>query len=81
MGRAREGRKRCTGRMFMRDVWTLALMNVKHPVVHRPTVGEQVEATKESKEPWKVRPLDKTISVRSEGTAVQMCGERKVAER
>ena len=42
---------------------------------------EQVKADKDSKEPRKDGPLDETIPARSEGTTVQMCEDRKAAER
>ena len=67
--------------MDMRDFVNFALMIVTLSVVQRPDMGERVKADKERKEPRTLGPLDKIISVRSDGTAVQMCGGGKVTER
>ena len=65
-----------------KDFVTFAWASVKHSMVHRPHIGMQVKADKESKEPRTVGPLDKTISVRGEGTTVQMWDrDGKVAGR
>ena len=55
---------------------TFVLTTLKHSVKHRPNMGEQVKADKEREKPRKVGPPDKTISVRSEGTTVQMWDSR-----
>ena len=44
-------------------------------------IGKQVKADKDSKEPRKVGPLEETIPERSEGTTVELCEDRKAAER
>ena len=44
-------------------------------------IGKQVKADKDSKQPRKVGPLDETIPERSEGTTVELCGDREAAER
>ena len=49
--------------------------------VNWPNLGERINADKERKAQREVGPLAKTISVRSEGTTVQMCDDSKVAER
>ena len=69
-----EKRNGCSSRKDVRNLLNFALKSVKHSTVHRPRIGERVKAYKESQGPRKVCPPDKTISVRSEGTAVQMCG-------
>ena len=73
--------EKCEKRMVKRDFVTRVLMNVEHSVVHRPRIGEGVKPNKERKEPRQWGPSDKTITIRSEGTSVQVCGDNIVADK
>ena len=76
---ARENK--CCTEEDKRDFVTFALSSVKHSVAHRPRIGERSKPVKEKKEPKILGPADISISYRTEGTTVQMCGDSNVAEK
>ena len=73
--------KRCQTAEDKRDFVTFAMFIVKLSVAHRPKVGECVKSNKEEQEPMTLGKPDSSISIRTEGTTVQPCGNSKVAER
>ena len=70
-------KKKCHTAEDKRDL----LMSVKHPVLHRPKIGERSKPNKERKEPRQLGPPDDSICIRTEGTTVQMFGDSNVAEK
>ena len=64
--------------MDQQDFFTFALMNVKH--CHAQTQKWRISQTEERKEQRKLGPPDKSVTLRSDGTTVQLCGDSNVAE-
>ena len=73
--------KRCQNAVDRRGFVTVAMMKVKHSVVHRPKIGESVTPNTERKEPSHLDPPDLSIALRTEGTAVQLCGNSNVGDK
>ena len=59
--------------MNKRDFVTFLVAHVKHSVTRRPRIRESVKPNKERKE--------RRIALRSNDTAVQLCGDSNLAEK
>ena len=61
--------------MDNRDFVTLAMMSVKHSVVHKP------QEERSSNRARKLGPPDLSIASRSQGAVMHLCGDSNVADK
>ena len=74
-------RRSCQNSVDKIDFVTLAMMSAKHSAVHRPIIGESIKPNKDRKAPRKLEPPVSSVTIRSDGTTVQVCGDSNVAEK
>ena len=71
----------CQNSVDKRDFVSYAMMSAKQSVAHRPKIRQSSKPNKERKQPRILVPPDSSVSIRTEGTTVQLCGDSKVAEK
>ena len=59
----------------------VAVTSVKYSTAHRPKIRQSSKPNKERKQPGILVPPDSSVSIGTEGTAVQLCGDGKVTEK